>query len=34
MIEKRMRKNRIKNLKELRALQREIDLMQQANGEL
>lgn len=32
--EKRMRMNRIKNVKELQALQREIDLMRQANGEV
>jgi predicted nucleic acid-binding Zn-ribbon protein len=33
-MEKRMRMNRIKNIKELQALQREIDLMRQGNGEL
>jgi len=33
-MEKRMRMNRIKNVKELQALQREIDLMRQGNGEL
>ncbi len=33
-MDKRMRMNRIKNIKELQALQREIDLMRQANGEL
>jgi predicted nucleic acid-binding Zn-ribbon protein len=33
-VEKRMRMNRIKNVKELQALQREIDLMRQGNGEL
>ena len=33
-IDKRMRMNRIKNIKELQALQREIDLMRLANGEL
>lgn len=33
-VDKRMRMNRIKNVKELQALQREIDLMRQANGEL
>lgn len=33
-MEKRMRMNRIKNAKELQALQREIDVMRQANGEL
>jgi predicted nucleic acid-binding Zn-ribbon protein len=33
-MDKRMRMNRIKNVKELQALQREIDLMRQANGEL
>jgi predicted nucleic acid-binding Zn-ribbon protein len=33
-MEKRMRMNRIKNVKELQALQREIDLMRQANGDL
>jgi len=33
-MDKRMRVNRIKNIKELQALQREIDLMRQANGEL
>ncbi len=33
-MDKRMRVNRIKNVKELQALQREIDLMRQANGEL
>jgi len=33
-MEKRMRMNRIKNAKELQALQREIDLMRQTNGEL
>jgi len=33
-VDKRMRMNRIKNIKELQALQREIDLMRQANGEL
>lgn len=33
-MDKRMRMNRIKNAKELQALQREIDLMRQANGEL
>ena len=32
--DKRMRMNRIKNIKELQALQREIDLTRQANGEL
>ncbi len=32
--DKRMRMNRIKNAKELQALQREIDMMRQANGEL
>jgi predicted nucleic acid-binding Zn-ribbon protein len=33
-VDKRMRMNRIKNVKELQALQREIDLMRQGNGEL
>ena len=33
-MDKRMRMNRIKNAKELQALQREIDMMRQANGEL
>ena len=33
-MDKRMRMNRIKNAKELQALQREIELMRQANGEL
>jgi len=33
-MDKRMRMNRIKNVKELQALQREIDVMRQANGEL
>jgi uncharacterized protein len=33
-MDKRMRMNRIKNVKELQALQREIELMRQANGEL
>jgi predicted nucleic acid-binding Zn-ribbon protein len=33
-MDKRMRMNRIKNVKELQALQREIDLMRQGNGEL
>ena len=33
-MDKRMRMNRIKNAKELQALQREIDLMRQGNGEL
>ena len=33
-MDKRMRMNRIKNVKELQALQREIDLTRQANGEL
>jgi len=33
-IDKRMRMNRIKNIKELQALQREIDQVRQANGEL
>src|SRR6185503_21113918 len=33
-VDKRMRMNRIKNIKELQALQREIDLMRQGNGEL
>jgi uncharacterized protein len=33
-MDKRMRMNRIKNVKELQALQREIDLMRQTNGEL
>ena len=33
-MDKRMRMNRIKNTKELQALQREIDLMRQTNGEL
>ena len=33
-MDKRMRMNRIKNAKELQALQREIDLMRQANGDL
>lgn len=33
-MDKRMRMNRIKNSKELQALQREIDLMRQNNGEL
>jgi len=32
--DKRMRMNRIKNSKELQALQREIDLMRQSNGDL
>jgi uncharacterized protein len=32
--DKRMRMNRIKNVKELQALQREIELTRQANGEL
>jgi uncharacterized protein len=32
--DKRMRMNRIKNAKELQALQREIELMRQTNGEL
>lgn len=33
-MDKRMRMNRIKNIKELQALQREIDQMRQSNGEL
>lgn len=33
-VDKRMRMNRIKNIKELQALQREIDQARQANGEL
>ena len=33
-MDKRMRMNRIKNVKELQALQREIELMKQANGDL
>lgn len=33
-MEKRMRMNRVKNVKELQALQREIDLTRQANGDL
>ena len=33
-VEKRMRMNRIKNVKELQALQREIDQARQSNGEL
>ena len=33
-MDKRMRMNRIKNAKELQALQREIDQMRQGNGEL
>lgn len=33
-MDKRMRMNRIKNSKELQALQREIDMMRQSNGEL
>jgi len=33
-VEKRMRMNRIKNIKELQALQREIDQIKQGNGEL
>ena len=33
-MDKRMRMNRIKNIKELQALQREIELMRQTNGEL
>jgi len=33
-MDKRMRMNRIKNAKELQALQREIDSMRQANGDL
>lgn len=33
-MDKRMRMNRIKNSKELQALQREIDLMRQSNGDL
>lgn len=33
-MDKRMRMNRIKNAKELQALQREIDLIRQTNGEL
>lgn len=33
-VDKRMRMNRIKNAKELQALQREIELMRQGNGEL
>lgn len=33
-VDKRMRMNRIKNVKELQALQREIDLMRHSNGEL
>ena len=33
-MDKRMRMNRIKNSKELQALQREIDLLRQSNGEL
>jgi len=33
-MDKRMRMNRIKNVKELQALQREIDLMRQGNSEL
>src|SRR5262245_26686942 len=33
-MDKRMRMNRIKNVKELQALQREIDVMRQTNGEL
>lgn len=32
--DKRMRMNRVKNAKELQALQREIDMMRHANGEL
>jgi uncharacterized protein len=33
-MDKRMRMNRIKNVKELQALQREIELMKQTNGDL
>ena len=33
-MDKRMRMNRIKNIKELQALQREIDQIKQSNGEL
>lgn len=33
-MDKRMRMNRIKNIKELQALQREIDQMRQSNGDL
>lgn len=33
-MDKRMRMNRVKNAKELQALQREIDMMRQANSEL
>ena len=33
-VDKRMRVNRVKNSKELQALQREIDLMRLSNGEL
>ena len=33
-MDKRMRMNRIKNTKELQALQREIELMRQTNGDL
>ncbi len=33
-VDKRMRMNRIKNAKELQALQREIELLRQGNGEL
>ena len=33
-MEKRMRMNRIKNAKELQALQREIEIMRQTNGEI
>jgi len=33
-VDKRMRMNRIKNIKELQALQREIDQIKQSNGEL
>ncbi len=33
-MDKRMRMNRIKNVKELQALQREIELMRQTNGEI
>ena len=34
IMDKRMRMNRIKNIKELQALQREIDQIKQSNGEL
>ena len=33
-MDKRMRMNRIKNIKELQALQREIDQIKQSNGDL